>query len=369
LADRLVYGTRAAPYEALAILSRRLADSPSPDELPGRVAEATGRAVGAAGVVVQLGRPGEPSSVRSAAWSETSAVPGLTLDGLSAVVLPVRDASQHVGSIAITMPPGRALRTSDRRLLQDVAAQAGVAFRNALLEAELATRVDESEAQSVELAASRRRLLDVEDEAREQLAGAIQGRVVPHLAAVETELSIGPVADPHLSAGRLDALVGEIDQALQELRTVCRGVFPALLDRRGLIAALSAQLDLTHPYTRLDIDDIDDRRLNRAVEAAGYLFCTEVAPIDQRSLIKLRVDEDQLVATITSDTEWASETGPRDRPAGPVTWQHSRDRVAALDGALTVLRDGHGVTVTAAIPLDQQLGFGSVAALPKVTAH
>ena len=47
LADQLVYGNRAAPYEALASLSRRLADSPSPEALPARVAEATGRAVGA----------------------------------------------------------------------------------------------------------------------------------------------------------------------------------------------------------------------------------------------------------------------------------------------------------------------------------
>ena len=47
LADRLVYGEQAVPYEALADLSRRLADSPTPEELPNRVAEAVGRAVGA----------------------------------------------------------------------------------------------------------------------------------------------------------------------------------------------------------------------------------------------------------------------------------------------------------------------------------
>jgi len=65
LADQLVYGNRAAPYEALATLSRQLADSPSPDALPARVAEATGRAVGVAGITVRLGKPREPSPVRS----------------------------------------------------------------------------------------------------------------------------------------------------------------------------------------------------------------------------------------------------------------------------------------------------------------
>jgi hypothetical protein len=33
-------------------------------------------------------------------------------------------------------------------------------------------------------------------------------------------------------------------------------------------------------------------------------------------------------------------------------WQHSRDRVAALDGAVHLRRDETGMTVTAVIPLD-----------------
>ena len=60
LADQLVYGNRAAPYEALAALSRRLADSPSPDTLPARVAEATGsRGRRPAARGCELGRPGD----------------------------------------------------------------------------------------------------------------------------------------------------------------------------------------------------------------------------------------------------------------------------------------------------------------------
>src|SRR6478752_1481364 len=92
LADRLVYGTRAAPYEALATLSSRLADSPSPDAAPARVAEATGRAVGATGMVVRLGKPGEPAQPHSAAtWSATGAAPGPVRIAGSTLVLPVLD--------------------------------------------------------------------------------------------------------------------------------------------------------------------------------------------------------------------------------------------------------------------------------------
>ena len=57
LADQLVYGNRAAPYEALASLSRRLADSPSPEPCRRGSPRPTGRAVGAARTVVRLGEP------------------------------------------------------------------------------------------------------------------------------------------------------------------------------------------------------------------------------------------------------------------------------------------------------------------------
>ena len=64
LADRLVYGRRAAPYEALADLSRELADRPTPGSLPARVAEATGRAVGAVAAEATVGPQPDPDGQR-----------------------------------------------------------------------------------------------------------------------------------------------------------------------------------------------------------------------------------------------------------------------------------------------------------------
>jgi len=361
LADRLVYGDRAAPYEALATLSRRLADSPSPDASPGRVAEAAGRAVGAAGVTVRLGKPGAPAPMRSAAWSDVAPTSGSSRVKVPAMILPVLDMGEQVGSIEVTMPPGRAMRTFERHLLVDVAAQTGVAFRNALLEAELAERVTQGQAQSADLEASRRRLVGIEDEARERLADAIQRRVVPHLAAVDTHLTNGPAADRYLP-GQLEPLIGQAQRALEELRTVCHGVFPALLHRRGLVPALSAQLNLTHPHARLDVDDTARPRLAPAVEAAGYLFCLEIAPTDLASLIQLRVDDaDQLVIEVSGDADWADEFDPSEGDAGPRTWQHPRDRVAALDGTVTVERTELGITVAAVIPLNSARDRGPVA--------
>jgi hypothetical protein len=238
--------------------------------------------------------------------------------------------------------------------LEDVAAQAGVAFRNALLEAELAARIEQGQAQSAELAASRRRLLGAEDEARERLAGAIRRGVVPHLATVDTQLSRGFATADGSTAGRdVEPLIAETELALEELRSVCRGVFPALLERRGLVPALSAQLDATHPLTLLTVDDSADQRVNRAAEAAVYLFCIEVAPVDRRSVIELRVTDDRLVATVAGDDEWAADVNPS-AVATQSTWQHARDRVAALAGEIRAQRTNSGLLVTAEIPLTGQ---------------
>jgi DNA-binding transcriptional LysR family regulator len=178
---------------------------------------------------------------------------------------------------------------------------------------------------------------------------------------VDVVLTAGRAADQSLP-DHVEALINEVERAQQELRIVCRGVFPALLDRRGLIPALSAQLDLTHPHTRLDVHKSADRRLDRAVEAAGYLFCVQVAPTDRGSLVQLRVDDDQLIAAITADSDWAHETGEVDGATIPAAWQHSRDRVAALDGAVNLQRNDSGLAVTAVIPLHPEEGGEPAAA-------
>ncbi|MET0965756.1 MAG: hypothetical protein ABWZ02_05130 [Nakamurella sp.] len=359
VADQLVYGNRAAPYEALAALSRRLAESPSPEALPGRVAEAAGRSVGAVRVLARLGNLTGPTQVRSAVWSDPNhGSAGTDLP----VLLPVLDSGCEVGSIEITMPVGRSLRPFERRLLDDVAAQAGVAFRNAMLEAELAARVIQGKDQSAALAASRRRLVGAEDDATQRLAGAIRRSVVPHLAAVDVGLR-SRMAQTPMPPTALDPLIAETESALEELRAVCRGVFPALLERRGLLPALSAELDATHPHSQLRFDDQVQQRLDRAAEAAAYLFCIEVAPADSSCVIELRVTGDQLEATVTIGGGGSRNGGPVDSSATDLgeqqtRWQHARDRVAALDGAIDVRSSDDGIQVIALIPLGNRKGGG-----------
>jgi signal transduction histidine kinase len=371
VADQLVYGSRAAPYEALAALSHRLADSPTPDALPGRVAEAAGRSVGAARALARLGPSTGPHQLRSATWSALDI--GSAQSDSPELVLPVLDMGDEVGSIEITMPAGRALRPFERHLLDDVAAQAGVAFRNALLEAELASRVAQGERQSATLAASRRRLLGAEDDAIARLAGAIQRAVIPHLAAVQDGLN-SATTPPRMAPIEVEPLIAETESALEQLRAVCRGLFPALLQRRGLVPALSAQLAATHPYAVLQSDDRVQKRLDRAAEAAAYLFCIEVAPADRSSVVNLQINVDILEATVTvgkhrspggtddfgnsefSNSEFSSSEFGADLEPQQSQWQNAHDRVTALDGEIDLHGDSDHLQVIARIPIDAPPG-------------
>ena len=340
LADRLVYGDRAEPYEALAELSRRLADSPTPDELTDRLAQAAGTAVGAAHVRVELGSADTGPLAAAACWPKRDIPP---LPGAETTLLPVLDRGERVGSITVLTPPGRNLRRRDRELLTHCAGQAGLAFRNALLQAELAANVRELEERTERLAESRRRLLVVEDEERAQLAQDIHTRVVPHLTPTVTCLQPPPdTSDPALPA-LLDRLITHAETALDELRTIVHGLFPALLQRRGLVPALVSHLATTHPQAVLDIHGIHGR-LDHPIEAAGYLFCVQIIPPDQPCQIRITADADRLQITIT----WNRDA----RPATHPHWQRAIDRVEAADGTVTITDRDHAQNVVQAdIPL------------------
>src|SRR3954454_2630233 len=134
LADRVAFGAAAEPYDALANFSRRLGESPDPSDLLSAVAEAAAGAVRARRVTVTLDLPH--------AARQTAAYPAGTLAGSGPIAdLTVRDSDENLGTVTVEMPRGHALRRRDLTLLQDLADQAVVAFRNARLSAELAQRV------------------------------------------------------------------------------------------------------------------------------------------------------------------------------------------------------------------------------------
>jgi hypothetical protein len=272
LADRLVYGDRAMPYEALADFSRRLAHSTAASDLLPPLAEAVARSVGAEHAQVYLDIPG--TAGLSSAWPSDfpdDRIP--TMPTRPNIELEVRDRDEVLGRIAVSMSPRRGLRPAERRLLEDFAAQAGLAFRNLRLDAELRARIEQLARQSADLAASRRRLLAARDGERQRIAGVIEREVLAHLRpipATVTSVDAAELGPAEITLGRLEAATGA---GLDALREITRGLFPVILTRQGLVPALRAYFGRGGRGEALNVaPELAGRRFVASTEAAAY-FC------------------------------------------------------------------------------------------------
>ncbi|HEX4699806.1 MAG TPA: GAF domain-containing protein [Actinomycetes bacterium] len=312
-ADRLAYGPRAVPYDALSAFSRRLGDSPEPAALLPAVAEAAGRAVSASRCLVTLDV--DRGETRTASWSRSPRA-ARSASGADLTV-PVADAGGPLGSIMVTPAPGRTVRPHERALLEDLAEQAAVSFRNARLEAELAGHVADLDRRTDELAASRRRLFEAGDAERRRLEHAIDRDVMPTLRSLTATLE-SPGA-----AAETDALVDQATTALDALRELTRGIFPTMLARAGIAPALTAHLARAGSPARLVVaGSLEGRRFAPRTEAAAYYAATVAAAAGARGTLSLGVDDGCLVLEV----DGAAPLGD-DREA-------VLDRVDALGGSL-----------------------------------
>ncbi|MBW3665615.1 MAG: UDP-3-O-acyl-N-acetylglucosamine deacetylase [Actinobacteria bacterium] len=115
IANRLVYGHRATPYEVMADFSARMAETVSTDEVLPRMAEAAARGVGAGSVTVTVDLP--TGGHRTATWPPASDASS----GPDHVVL-VEHQGERAGTIAVRMRPGERLDADDVDLLEQVLA-------------------------------------------------------------------------------------------------------------------------------------------------------------------------------------------------------------------------------------------------------
>jgi GAF domain-containing protein len=338
VADRLAFGVAAAPYEALAEFSRRLGESPDPSAFLPAVAKATAEAVNANRAVVVLRL--DPGPDLTAVWARDGVNKG-DAPTTSAFEIPVLNRGERLGSITVFMPAGHPLRPREQRLLADLADQAGLAFRNDRLTAELPGQVAQVGRRTSELSESRRRLISAGDAERSRLERAIARQVVLHLEPLPDRLrrlsDVGRVTAPVADAEALQACIESVNTAMEALREITRGVFPAQLARSGLPTALGSLLTRTPSAPRLVVEaSARGRRFGATVEAAAY-FCVVEAARDLRNpvLVVLATRDDQLHVVVSG----------RDGPALPLA--HMRDRVEAAGGSMSVeTNDGYTVLRT-----------------------
>jgi signal transduction histidine kinase len=345
LANRMVYGKRATPYEVLAEFSDRVATTYAAEDVLSRMAQILATGTGAASARVWL-RSGE--ELRPAAsWPENGSAPPIPIAGDTADRFPegehgmeVRHQGDLLGALTVTMPPNDPMNPSKAKLVRDLASQAGLVLRNVgLIE---------------ELRASRRRIVTAQDERAKQLERNLHDGAQQELVALGVQLGLAQrlaaQAAPQV-AEMLDRLRTQATGALENLRDLARGIYPPLLADKGLVVALEAQARKAALPVEVEHDGIG--RYAQEVEAAVY-FCVlealqNVAKYANASSARVRLSEPNgtLTFAVTDD---GTGFDPGTTPLG-TGLQGMRDRLEALGGALTVASSpGSGTTVTGAIP-------------------
>jgi signal transduction histidine kinase len=346
LANRVVYGRRATPYQVLSAFARRIGGTYSSQEVLPQMAQTVAAGTGTEQVVVWLR---VDDQLRPEASSDGSPHAGpLPVDGHQLPRLPDSDTSVPVvhhgellGAISVQMPKDEPLRPAGAQLVADVASQAGLVLSNVgLVE---------------DLRASRHRLVAAQDEERRRLERDLHNGAQQDLVALAIKAQLADVTvdqDPAQAKQILGELKADAAGALENLRDLARGIYPPLLADLGLAAALSAQASKAPLPVTVEANGIE--RFPQATEAAVYFCCLEalqnIAKYAHatRARICLQAQNGTLRFTVSDDGA-GYDTSHTPPGSGQ---RNMADRLAALGGSLKVRSaPTQGTTITGHLPV------------------
>jgi signal transduction histidine kinase len=352
LANRLVYGRRATPYEVLAEFAERTAGTYATEELLPRMARILAEGTGASRADVWL-RAGEafrddatwPPGEPQLGETRVDADGRLTVPGADQALL-VHHQDEVLGALSVCKRPGESLAPAEGKLLADLAAQAGLVLRNVGLWEQLTDRLEE-------IRVSRQRLVAAQDAERRRIERNIHDGAQQQLVALAIKLSLteGLIGtDPEGERELLAELRKEAVAAVEDLRDLARGIYPPLLAGEGLAAALQAQAAKSPVRTSVDAGEIG--RYPQDVEAAVYFCVLEALQNVAKyagaggARVRLEASGDELRFEVADD---GAGFDPGTKAFG-TGLQGMADRLSAHDGALDVRSSpGAGTVVTGRI--------------------
>ena len=249
----------------------------------------------------------------------------------------VRHQGELLGALTVAVPPSDPLTPSQEKLLNDLAAQAGLVLRNVRL--------------VEDLRASRQRIVAAQDERAKALERNLHDGAQQQLVALAVKVRLMESLigkDPEKATDMAREVGADASDALENLRDLARGIYPPLLADKGLVAALQGQARKAAIPTEVRVENVG--RYAQDVETAVY-FCTlealnNVAKYSgaTRAEVRLAQTNGELTFEITDDgggfdpseTGYGTGTAGYGRPTRCARW-HARGSKRSRGG-----HDDHG---------------------------
>ena len=225
------------------------------------------------------------------------------------------------------------------------AVKAMAAVHGSVAQALLGPSEQQLQARVAALEASRDRAVDSAEAERRRIERDLHDGAQQRLVALAMDLGMARAkleTDPAAATALVGEAHEEAKRALAELRDLARGIHPAVLADRGLDAAISALAARSPVPVGVDVAT---GRLPDPVESAAYFVVAEAltnaAKHARAAEISVRISRhrDLLIVEVIDDGAGGAD------PARGSGLRGLADRVAAVDGELTITSPPGGPTV------------------------
>jgi signal transduction histidine kinase len=334
--NRLMYGERDDPYAVLSRLGERLEGTLAPEAVLPTITQTVREALKLPYVAIALGE-GESFAVAAESGSPVG----------GPLRLPLAYQGETVGELRLApRTPGEEFTSADRRLLDDLTRQAGIAV--------YAVRL------TTDLQRSRERLVTTREEERRRLRRDLHDGLGPTLGSLPLKLDVAGdllERDPVAARELLRGLKEQSQSAVADIRRLVYELRPPALDELGLVGAIrETAAQHTRNGLRASVDAAEGLPpLPAAVEVAAYRIAQEALNNVARHagandcVVGLVLDE-------KSETLWLEiEDDGRGIEVGHgqgVGLHSMRERAAELGGTCVILSGPAGGThVRASLPV------------------
>jgi signal transduction histidine kinase len=392
-ANRLVYGERVAPDDAVRKFGTRLTRAVPMDELLLQLCESLRKTMRLQSAEVWTGSDGvyevaasAPHRNRPPLHVSAKAIPVTARAGVSGGtwidiwlpelaegriaanmrVAPLAHGGELLGLVVCERSPDGDPFTRDTDVtLTELARQVALALHNVNLDSALQASLDELRHKNIELHESRARIVAAGDAERRRLERNLHDGAQQHLVALAVKVRLARDAvedDPADAMSLLDELRTDLQDAIAELRALAHGIFPPLLVSGGLTHALPAAASRATLPATVECVDID--RFEPELEAAVYFCCVEAMQNASKhagdgSKIAVRVwrDDGALRFTVADDGVGFDANGTAVKGHGFI---NMADRLGAMQGSLAVHSNiGEGTCIEGRVPLETSATVGA----------